>query len=266
MGHQRLGEIPKSKRWSTVVATVASVGSGGSPQLAESVGHVADETLAAAATGLERAIDDAGLRFTFYLLTQIVLAARQEDWRAELDRFGIAVSEDASLFDFIDQVQAAVDGYVYRHGGSTDISEMAQQGAGQSLSELAGPDAITLFGSGSAEAQDAIRKLSTKAGFSRLGQRFFGCFIARFLNFYLSRVTAAEVGTQAFDHSGDVSRFNELLHTHCNQSARIVHDFCGEWYSKTEFQKGITLDNTSGFMAIALRKLRAELRRQREGT
>ena len=81
MGHQRLGEIPKSNRWSTVVATVASVGSGGSPQLAQSVSHVADETLEAAAAGLERAIDDAGLRYTFYLLTQIVLAARQDDWR-----------------------------------------------------------------------------------------------------------------------------------------------------------------------------------------
>ena len=143
---------------------------------------------------------------------------------------------------------------------------MAQQAAGQALSELAGPAAITLFGSGSAEAQDAVRTLSTKAGFSRLGQRFFGCFIARFLNFYLSRITAAKVGTQAFDHSGELSQFNELFYTHCNQSARIVYTFCGEWYSKTEFRRGITLDNTSGFMAVALRKLRAELRRQREGT
>lgn len=268
MGHQRLGEIPKSQRWATVVATVATGGGGGGgfAGLAQSVADIADRTLEAAEAGLERAIDDAGLRYTFYLLTQIVLAARESDWRAELQQHGIGIDASASLFDFTDSVQEAIESYIRQHGGPTDVSEIAQQSAGQALAELAGPDAVTLFGAGSAEAQDAVRKLSTRAGFGRLGQRFFGCFTARFLNFYLSRITAGEVGKQSLDHSGELSRFNDVLSTHCNQSARIVHDFCGEWYSKTEFQKGITLENTSGFMAVALRKLQAELRRQREGT
>lgn len=269
MGHQRLGDIPKTQRWNAVVATVAAGGGGGGAGglagLAQSVGDIADRTLEAAEAGLERAIDDAGLRYTFYLLTQIVLAARETDWRAELRQVGIDIDESASLFDFTDAVQEAIETHVRGHGGSTDISEMAQQSAGQALTELAGPDAVMLFGSGSAEAQDAVRKLSTKAGFARLGQRFFGCFTARFLNFYLSRITAGEVGKPSLDHTGDLSRFNEVLLIHCNQSARIVHDFCGEWYSKTEFQKGISLENTSGFMAVAVRKLQAELRRQEEG-
>ena len=269
MGHQRLGDIPKTQRWNAVVATVAAGGGGGGAGglagLAQSVGDIADRTLEAAEAGLERAIDDAGLRYTFYLLTQIVLAARETDWRAELRQVGIDIDESASLFDFTDSVQEAIETHVRGHGGSTDISEMAQQSAGQALTELAGPDAVMLFGSGSAEAQDAVRKLSTKAGFARLGQRFFGCFTARFLNFYLSRITAGEVGKPSLDHTGDLSRFNEVLLIHCNQSARIVHDFCGEWYSKTEFQKGISLENTSGFMAVAVRKLQAELRRQEEG-
>ena len=33
------------------------------------------------------------------------------------------------------------------HGPPTDLSEMAQQAAGQAVSELAGPNAVTLFGS-----------------------------------------------------------------------------------------------------------------------
>lgn len=267
MGHQRLGDIPKTQRWNAVVASVATGGggAGGLTGLSQSVGSIAGRTLEAAEAGLERAIDDAGLRFTFYLLTQIVLAAREPDWRAELRQVGIDIDESASLFDLTDAVQEAIETYVRGHGGPSDISEMAQQSAGQALTELAGPDAVTLFGSGSAETQDAVRKLSTKAGFSRLGQRFFGCFMARFLNFYLSRVTAGEVGKQSIGHSGELSQFNEVLLSHCNQSARIVHDFCGEWYSKTEFQKGISLENSSGFMAVAVRKLQAELRRQGEG-
>ena len=109
----------------------------------------------------------------------------------------------------------------------------------------------------------AIRSLSTKTGFGALGQRFFGRFVARFLNSYLSRVTAATLGSPRLRDLGDVAEFNNALRTHCDQSARIVRDFCGEWYSKTEYRKGIDLENTSRFLAVALKKLRSELEQQR---
>ena len=89
--------------------------------------------------------------------------------------------------------------------------------------------------------------------------------MSRFLNFYLSRVTAGRVGGDRLRQVGELTRFNQSLDDHCHQSARIVRDFCGQWYSKTEFQQGISLENTSGFMAVALRKLRDELERQKEG-
>ena len=267
MGHQRLGDIPKSKKWTAVVAAVAGkdAGPGGPANLSQAVAEIADLTLDAAEAGLQRAIDDPGLRYTFYLLTQIVLAAREPDWQQRMGNVGIHLSDDSTLFDFTAEVHDAIDRYMASHGPPTDVSEMAQQGAGQAIVELVGPNAKTLFGNGATELQDAIRKLSTKAGFSRLGQRFFGCFMGRFLNFYLSRVTAGQVGGPWLRQVGDLSQFNEALERHCNQSARIVHDFCGEWYSKTEFQHGIDLNNTSRFMAVALKKLQAELEKQREG-
>jgi hypothetical protein len=267
MGHQRLGEIPKSKKWSAVVDAVVGEGAAGGSvgSLSNSVSEIANLTLDAAGAGLHLAIDDPGLRFTFFTLTQIVLAAREPDWQKRLGEFGVRVSADSSLFDFTAELQETIDRHLATHGPPTDVSEMAQQAAGQAITELAGANAKTLFGSGAAELQDALHKLSTKAGFARLGQRFFGCFMSRFLNFYLSRVTAGKVGGPRLEQVGELTHFNEVLDHHCNQSARIVHDFCGEWYSKTEFQHGIDLENTSRFMAVALKKLQAELEKQREG-
>jgi hypothetical protein len=267
MGHQRLGDIPKSKKWSSVVEAVVGEGvpAGAPGSLVQAVSDVADLTIDATGAGLHRAIDDPGLRFTFYLLTQIVLAAREPDWQKRLGDLGIRLSADSTLFDFTAEFQDAVDRYLASHGPPTDVSEMAQQAAGQAVTQLAGPNAKTLFGSGAAELQDALHKLSTKAGFARLGQRFFGCFMSRFFNFYLSRLTAGQVGGPRLGQVGELTHFNELLEQHCNQSARIVHDFCGEWYSKTEFQHGIDLENTSRFMAVALKKLQGELEKQREG-
>lgn len=262
MGHQRLGDIPKSRRWESVVAAVArgSGGATGGGGVSFPIDEIAARTLDAAAMGLERAIGDTGLSFTFFLLTQLSLAAREQDWRPRLRRLGIRLSDNDSLFDLTTCIQQAIDDHIEVHGRPTDVSEMAQQAAGEAIATLAGPNARTLFGSGSAELQDAFRHLSTRAGFSGLGQRFFGAFMTRFLNFYLSRVSAGQInGVKG------LSRFNDELAAHCQQSAQIVHDFCGEWYSKTEWQTGIDIDNSSRFMAVALRKLHDELRKQRVG-
>jgi hypothetical protein len=60
----------------------------------------------------------------------------------------------------------------------------------------------------------------------------------------------------------DIAEFNQALRAHCDQSARIVRDFCGEWYSKTAYQEGINPENASRFLAVAVRKLSSELEQQ----
>lgn len=266
MGHIRLGRIPKSKRWSAVVSLLAgeqdSHGVGGTLTLSHDVDEIADKTLDTARVGLANAMDDRGLRYTFYLLTQIVLASRKENWQEGLRPFGITLPSDATLFDLTAATQYSIDDYLSRYGRPTDISEIAQQAAGEALTALAGQHPATLFGSRRDDLQLAMRSLSTKDGFAELGQRFFGRFIAHFLNFYLSRITASELNGARIHQLGDITEFNRALNQHCQQSAAIVRDFCGEWYSKTEFREGISLDNTSGFMATAMKKLQAELQQQ----
>jgi hypothetical protein len=139
---------------------------------------------------------------------------------------------------------------------------MAQSAAGEAITALAETRANTLFGNTGEELRLAVRDLSTKHGFSQLGQTFFGSFLSRFLNFYVSRVTAAALGKTRIPQLGDLHSFNSALQLHAKQSAKIVYDYCGEWYSKTEFKEGISQDNTSRFMAIAIRKLQAELKSQ----
>lgn len=266
MGHTRLGEIPKTRKWRTVVAMFSSA------ELAEvgleaaskspDVRRIASASLEAAQTGLRNVAKDRGLQFTFYLLTQLVLSARHDDWQQGIAPFGITLAADASIFDLTVEMQAAVDDYLMRFSFPTDVSEIAQRAAGEAILTLAGPESVTLFGSGRNELQRSVRKFSTKGGFSELGQHFFSNFLARYLNFFLSRITAGEIESGSFRQIEEISSFNDELKNHCYQSAQIVHDFCGEWYSKTEFKEGISLENTSRFMAVALRKLRSELNKQ----
>jgi hypothetical protein len=263
MGHTRLGRIPTSQKWKQVVTTLASNDySTVSTTADDDVANIAANALEAAEAGLDSAIEDPALRYTFYLLTQIVLAAREGDWESRLIPFGIQLSGDATLFDLTSTLQSAIDDYRFQRSAASDIGEMAQRAAGEALFDLASPRARTLFGEGREELTQAIKRLATRSGFAQLGQNFFGTLLADFLNFHLSRATASQLGSPRLRQVGDLSRFNDALRRHCQQSAKIVHDFCGEWFSKTEFREGISLANTSNFMAVAVKKLRDELREQ----
>lgn len=264
MGHTRLGEIPKSRKWKDVVAFMTNAEFVSSnPVFRDEVEMIAVRTLDAAETGIEKALDDLGLRYSFYLLTQLALASREDNWEKKLTENQINVSRLNSTFELITEIQTAIDDYIFENGRATDISEMAQQSIGETISKLVEPKANTLFGSGKEEIQSAIKSLSTKKGFADLGQKFFGHFMTHYLNFFLSRVTAAQVGTGRFRSVEDVTKFNQVLQTHCEQTAKIVRDYCGEWYSKTEYMKGIDLENTSEFISVALKKLKSELKKQK---
>jgi len=266
VGHTRLGPLPKTKSWNQVVETLTGSRLSGFP-VSSSASHVhtiAAQAIRAAKATLALATGDAGVRYTFYLLTQLTLASRRPDWRAALNEYGIVISDQSSLFDLTAEVQSAIDRYVGGTSfGPTDLSEMAQQAAGEALSSLLAAETPSMFGEvGPDDLKNAVRGLSTKKGFGQLGQRFFARFVARFLNFHLSRASAAGLGAPRLQNLGQIGEFNEALTTHCEESARIVRDFCSDWYSKTEYERGIDLANSSRFLAVAVKKLRSELQRQ----
>jgi len=224
----------------------------------DEVAQIAGLALRASERGLEQAVSDTGLVYSFYLLAQLALTGRRDDWQAHLAKFGIRLSQTDTLIDLTSQLHSSVDNYLSDRGHHSDVSEICQRALGESVTSSLGDDVITLFGEGKGETVEAVRQLGTKNKFAELGQMFFGAFMTRYLNFYLSRVTA-----QQSNGIASQSSFNQALHIHCQQSARIVHDFCGQWFSKTEFEQGIDLENSARFVAVAMKKLRSELEAQR---
>jgi len=265
MGHTRLGLMPKTRKWRAVIELMARESSDGS-LMADDVHDIARKALEAAQAGLENAKKDPGLKYTFYLLTQIVLAARRDNWVECLGNIGINLPRNASGFDLACETQLAIDNFISHEGMRSDIAEIAQKSIGQALSELTIRGTASLFEPSSADLQMALREHSTKTGFSDLSQKFFGNFVAHFLNFYLSRVTAGSLDTQRLKQLGDLNEFNRALQLHCEQSARIIRDFSGDWYSKTEYQEGINQANTTRFIAVAIKKIKSELEKQKEGS
>jgi hypothetical protein len=253
MGHVRLGNLPKTRNWIQVIDLL---------EQGAATDQIASATLSAAEKGFLRASYDAGFRHTIWLLTQITLAAREKNFGQQLKKLGLNVSNKPGIFEIVGAFSKHLDNYLNQRKARSDISEMAQFAAVESLSENTMRRSKTLFETSSDDVQRAIKEMSTKANFARFAKDFFSRFTYRYLSYFISRESSKHVGPGGpIDTIEAHTQFRDALETHCRQSAVIVEDFAGGWYSKTNYESGITPEKAAGFGHVALKKLASELRR-----
>ena len=131
---------------------------------------------------------------SFWLLTQIPLAARSPDFAVSLERLGLRVGPEPTLMDVVGAFSQAVDQHVGRVGGRTDLGEMAQHAAAESLAAVAGVDLPSLFGPTADDVKLAIGRLAARDRFASLARDFFARLTRRYLGYFLSRELSNFVG------------------------------------------------------------------------
>ena len=112
MGHTRLGDLPKTRKWQQVIALLGE--GGGSAEIAAA-------TLDASRGGLVRASKDPALIHTFWLLTQIPLSARTDAYLTELRQKGFPVSDNATFMEDVGAFADAVFNHSQRYGPDSGL-------------------------------------------------------------------------------------------------------------------------------------------------
>ena len=227
---------------------------------------VAAAAMAASERGLTGAAKDPALVYSVWLLTQIPLAARRDDFAARLQTLGLKVGVTPSLLEIVGAFSAGVDEHLRRNGGRTDLGELAQMAACEALMALGTPPNLSLFDSTTPTAQETLKSLSTRKEFSALAREFFAHLSTKYLTYFLSRELSNHVGGEGrFANIEQHAAFNQGLERYCRQATRIVEEFSGGWFSKTHYEGGITPEKAAGFVHVALKKLRKELSRGAPG-
>jgi hypothetical protein len=251
MGHIRLGRLPRTVKWNQVVSLIDS---------GASTADIALVAFDASRKGLQTASKDPTLIYSLWLLTQVPLAAKGQNFSEELRQRGLEVSPQPTLMEVVGAFTDAVDAYTRRQGIRSDLGEMAQLAAVESLTKLAGEKTRSLFGATPEDVHRAVRSFSTAKEFGTLGRDFFSRFLGRYLTYFLSRELSNHVGRgQRFVNIQEHSAFNQALDIYCRQAARIVEEFAGGWFSKTHYEGGIDLKKAGDFAFVALKKIRSEL-------
>ena len=166
MGHTRLGELPRTRKWREVVGLIQ--GEAGTAQ-------IANATISAAERGLNLAAEDSGLVETIWLLTQLPLAARSEDFTTSLRKTGLNVSDSPSLMELVGAFTDTIDDCLAKtkNGDRADLGEMAQMSAAETITQVIGSRTQSLFGTTSEDVKDAFSDLATNKQFSIFARKFF---------------------------------------------------------------------------------------------
>jgi len=255
MGHTRLGNLPRTRKWQEVVGLIA-IGAGAD--------QIANAVIRAAEQGLMQAAHHKGLVEAFWSLTQLTAAAREKDFAAALRDRGFNVPNNPSLPAILAAVSDVVDRSMPNNKGRTDLGEMAHSAATETINRIGTERTQSLFGSTSDDVQRVFRELGTVKNFGDLARRFYGQLMGKVLQFYVSRESANHVGEgQRFANLASKASFDDALSTHCRQASVIVEKFAGEWVSKRTWQNGevgISRSEAEGFAHVAMTKIVAELK------
>ena len=251
MGHLRVGRLPKNDRWREVIGVIEAD--------SHDADRIAAASLAASEDYLRSIRNDPALTRAYWTLVRLMTAARGDDFAGELDRLGLPADGSGSSIAFL----AAVADSVRRESADAADGSMAGELAGlalrRTLMETVGTQATGLFGSTVDDIQAAFRTHSTTRQFGEVSKLFFGDLVARVLRSALDREAPALLG------ASESAEMLAKVDIHARQSAAIVRDFAGEWLSKKNYERAgdIRPADAEGFIAVALRKLRTELKRER---
>lgn len=249
MGHIRIGILPKYPKWRDLIGLLEDTGS--------TDNQIADKVLINSKQVLQNEATKTSIGYCVWLLSQLTLAARRDDFVEELADIDIIVSNSTSASEFLSIISSSANGQIRRLTAQNSITNIAELALRESLTRTIGSHANTLFGSGIPEVQFALKKYSTQKNYSNLLHTFFSSFLRRTLLFVLNKEIGNHLGpNKRFSSLEDISDFEISMGGFANQTARIVREFSGGWYSKKSWQEGdISVSDSKKFTHVAIKKL-----------
>ena len=253
MGHIRLTTLPRTQRWTEVVALLDQ---------GASVDEVAEATFWAAYAGLDRVPKDAGFTQTLTSIFKFIDSLQAKDPVAGLRKNGFTVSPDASLIDFVSGFQEHAARAAADVRARSDLAQIAQESFSKVLIDSAGSSMQTLFGVQTGDVAKALKSTLKGQQLGRTMHEFFVGFTQHYLNYYLGRALPAHVGVgKALANVDRHSEFGRSFDLFVRQTVRITDEFSPGWFGKAKWEGRLTHIEVAKFAHTAFKKIRSEFKR-----
>jgi hypothetical protein len=248
MGHERIGTLPKSKRWRAIVSEVASAGTSSA-----SASEIASHTLDALGSRYRNLAQDQSVQEAFDFLVNIARTAGNPKTTSTLSN-ETPLSLVVSLTDKLGTTHRSLETRELVQRAAADALAAWYRGNSSTQAELFRVD----------PAANAWHSLGTGAGFCELSRLYFSRLTERYLNYFLDREASSVLPSltarqhfqhQLREHVADVSRLSF-------ESAKITQSYAAGWFNKYAQTGDPSATQKRKFLAYAFDKLREEFHRE----
>jgi hypothetical protein len=259
MGHERVGYLPKTKKWLSIVKEIASFSE--SNNNIEEISYQTTKNVRSKFKNIEA---DSGVQSAFEFLVILSILPKKEKWNEYLLSKGIKLKEDFSL---IELAQGAKE-FIEKNQNSKEYSAFASQALLDTISNWVNENSKqqNLFFDSNKNPIEVWSKSAEGSGFCELSRVFFSKFTERYLKYFLERETVTRI-----NNIFDLSTFNEQLERHIGEvskhafeTSKITQSFAAGWYNKNVKDSLPSKEKIKGFLSVAFQKLNSEILREEQ--
>jgi hypothetical protein len=257
MGHERVGYLPKSKKWTSIVKDISSFS-----ETNNNVEKISYETTKNVRSRFKNIEADSGVQSAFEFLVLLSVLPKRQNWNEYLVSKGIKLKDDFSL---IELAQCAKQ-FIEKNQTSKEYSTFASQALLDTISNWVTEKSKqqNLFFDSNRNPTEIWTKSSDGSGFCELSRVFFSKFTERYLKYFLERETVTRI-----NNIFDLSAFNKQLEKHIGEiskhafeTSKITQSFAAGWYNKNVKDSLPSKEKIKSFLSVAFQKINSEILRE----
>lgn len=257
MGHERVGYLPKTKKWTSIVERITAYSFSSNNNAAE----ISYQTTKNVRYKFEGIQNDSGVKAAFEFIIFLTMIPKKENWKEYLAKKGINLSEKFSLIETVSKAKE----YIQKNQESKEYSAFAIQAISDVISQwgINNSKQGNLFDVSSLQTE-IWRRAADGGGFCEISRMFFAKFTERYLKYFLEREAHGRI-----NNLFDLNSFNNNIENniqdiskHAFETAKITQSFAAGWYNKyikDNLPDGKELKN---FIDYSFQKLGKELLRE----
>ena len=253
LGHERVGVLPRTKRWRDVVADISSFTE--SPDEANKLARLILGNVRSRFLNLHR--DDgvsAAFQFLISLATDTPIVAESFDAQVNLEANPSPLRVIATLNSWVDHnLQSTEYAIIAKRASADAITLWSRQQSSQ-------PSLL----SGDVKSSEIWQAANNGGGFCEVARLFFYKFTERYLNYFLDREASATLtnplardalDSQLRGHVDNVSRY-------AFETSKITQSFAAGWFNRHSREGAPPPREVRSFLRIAFGKMHEELVRE----
>ncbi len=258
MGHERVGILPKTKRWQIIVKQIATASNADFD-----TATVAASTLRNVRKQFTSLEFDPTTQAAFRFLVALAVSSRNSNIGDFADLVGGNPERATPL-----RVATALRHHTAASEQTPEYAEIAKDAAIDAIAKWYQdhkPQSLSLFDSFNTPL-DTWRKAGDGAGFCELSRLFFSNYVERYLNYFLEREASNVLRTVE-----DRNALNDKIEAHITfvsqhafETSKITQSWAAGWFNERTRQGMPTEEDIHNFLSHAFGKLRAELIREEQ--